>query len=48
VRALDREDAALDDWLRRRVNEAFADPRPSVPARKVFARLCAHHTRRGK
>ncbi|MCC7016393.1 MAG: type II toxin-antitoxin system ParD family antitoxin [Rhodospirillales bacterium] len=46
VRALDREDAALDAWLRRRVDEAFADPRPSVPAGKVFARLRAHHARR--
>jgi len=48
VRALDREDAALDDWLRRRVDEAFADPRPNVPAAKVFARLRAHHARRAK
>ena len=48
VRALDREDAALDGWLRRRVDEAFADPRPNVPARKVFARLRASHAGRAK
>jgi len=48
VRALDREEAALDDWLRRRVDEAFADPRPNVPARKVFKRLRARHARRSK
>ena len=48
VRALDREEAALDGWLRRRVDEAFADPRPNVPARKVFKRLRAHHARRSK
>jgi hypothetical protein len=30
-----------DQWLRRRVDEAFADPRPNVPARAVFARLRA-------
>ena len=39
VRALDREEAALGDWLRQRVDEAFADPRPNVPAREVFKRL---------
>ncbi len=43
VRALDREEAALTDWLRRRVDEAFADPRPSQPARDVFRRLRSHH-----
>jgi antitoxin ParD1/3/4 len=48
VRALDREEAALDGWLRRRVDEAFADPRPNVPARKVFKRLRAHRARRSK
>jgi antitoxin ParD1/3/4 len=46
VRALDREEAAVDDWLRQRVDEAFADPRPSVPAREVFARLRRHHEAR--
>jgi len=43
LRALEREEAALDDWLRQRVDEAFADPRPNVPARAVFKRLRAHH-----
>ncbi len=43
VRALDREEAAVDDWLRQRVDEAFADPRPNVPARRVFKRLRDHH-----
>jgi antitoxin ParD1/3/4 len=43
VRALDREEAALNDWLRQRVDEAFADPRPSVPAHVVFKRLRDHH-----
>jgi antitoxin ParD1/3/4 len=44
VRALDREDAALDEWLRRSVDEALNDPRPSLPAREVFARLRALHS----
>jgi antitoxin ParD1/3/4 len=43
VRALDREDAAIDEWLRQRIDEAMADPRPSVPAREVFRRLRDHH-----
>jgi antitoxin ParD1/3/4 len=43
VRALDREEQALDEWLRHRVDEAFADPRPNVPASDVFKRLREHH-----
>lgn len=43
VRALDREEAAIDDWLRQRVDESLADPRPDVPAREVFKRLRDHH-----
>jgi antitoxin ParD1/3/4 len=46
VRALDREDAALNDWLRQRVDEALTDPRPSVPAHDVFKRLRKHHAER--
>lgn len=48
VRALDREDAAIGDWLRVRVEELFADPRPSIPASDVFKRLRDHHARRMK
>jgi antitoxin ParD1/3/4 len=43
LRALDREESAVDDWLRQKVSEAFADPAPSVPARDVFRRLRKHH-----
>ena len=43
VRALDREETALNDWLRRRVDEALSDPRPDIPARDVFKRLRKHH-----
>lgn len=46
LRALDREEAALDTWLLARVEEAFDDPRPSLPAREVFDRLRAHHAER--
>jgi antitoxin ParD1/3/4 len=48
VRALDREEAALNDWMRQRIDEAFADPRSSIPAATVFKRLRAHHARRVK
>ncbi len=43
VRALEREEAAVTDWLRQRMDEAFADPRPNVPAREVFKRLRERH-----
>ena len=48
VRALDREDAAMTDWLRRNVAEAFDDPRPDRPAEDVFARLRKRHAKRLK
>jgi antitoxin ParD1/3/4 len=43
VRALDREEAAINEWLRERVDESLADPSPNIPAREVFRRLRAHH-----
>ena len=46
VRALDREEAAVNAWLRQRVDESLADPRPNVPARTVFKRLRAYHAER--
>ena len=48
VRALDREEAAVNDWIRARVQESLSDPRPSIPARTVFKRLRAHHARKVK
>ena len=48
VRALDREEVALNEWLRRQVNEALADPRLRSPAKDVFKRLRAHHAKRVK
>jgi hypothetical protein len=35
-------------WLRQRVNEALADPRPNVPARVVFERLRRLHAKQVK
>jgi antitoxin ParD1/3/4 len=43
LRALDREEKALDDWMRAKIQEALDDPRPSVPADEVFERLWAYH-----
>ena len=43
LRALDREEAALEEILRRKVESSLADSRPSIPAEEVFARLRAHH-----
>lgn len=48
LRALDREEAALDAVLRQKVQEALDDPRPAIPADEVFAELRAHHAKRMK
>ncbi|HEY4942491.1 MAG TPA: type II toxin-antitoxin system ParD family antitoxin [Rhizomicrobium sp.] len=46
VRALDREDAAITQSLKQRLDESLNDPRPSIPARTVFERLRKHHVRK--
>lgn len=48
VRSLDREEAAINDWLQQRVDEAFTDHRPNVPSRTVFKRLRTHHSKQMK
>jgi antitoxin ParD1/3/4 len=48
VRALDREDEALRNALSEEIERSLNDPRPSVPAEKVFARLRQRHARRGR
>ena len=48
IRALDREEDAINNWLRQRVDEAFADPRPNVHAQDVFSRLREHHAEQMK
>jgi antitoxin ParD1/3/4 len=48
LRALDREEAAVTEWLRQRVDESLTDPRPSIPARTVFDRLRKRHARSTK
>src|SRR5262245_52667015 len=48
LRALDRQDAGLDDYLRAKVQASVKNPRPSVPAADVFKRLRTRHTRNTK
>lgn len=45
VRALDREEEAVTDWLRQRIEDALSDPRPNISASTVFKRLRQHHAR---
>jgi antitoxin ParD1/3/4 len=46
LRALDREDAALDEILHRKVEASLADSRPSVAAEDVFSKLRSIHAER--
>jgi antitoxin ParD1/3/4 len=46
LRALEREEAALDAVIKARVEEALADPVPSLPQGEVFAALRARHAAR--
>lgn len=39
LRALDREEAMLDEFYRRKIDEALADPRPAIFVEEAFARL---------
>lgn len=48
LRALDREDAMLDEILREKVKASMTDRRPSIPAADVFKRLRARHARKVK
>jgi len=48
LRALDREESALDEVLRRRIAAAIDDPNPSQSADDVFAELRALHAMKSK
>ncbi len=48
LRALDREDDALDELMRLKIRAALDDPRQSLPAKDVFDNLRAHHATRVK
>lgn len=43
LRALEREEAALDAVIKARVEEALADPAPSLAQGDVFAQLRKRH-----
>jgi len=43
LRALDREEAALDEIIKAKIREALDDPRAPVPESEVFARLEARY-----
>lgn len=46
MRALDREEQALDEIMRLKIQEALDDPRPSIDATTVFDRVEAMHAER--
>lgn len=48
LHALDREEHGEDAVLERKVAQALADPRPSIPAEQVFAALRARRAERAK
>jgi antitoxin ParD1/3/4 len=43
LRALEREETALNELIREKVLEAMNDPSPDIPALEVFDRLRAYH-----
>jgi antitoxin ParD1/3/4 len=46
LRALEREEAALDAILKAKVEAALSDPAPSIPQAEVFDALRAAHAKR--
>jgi antitoxin ParD1/3/4 len=46
LRALDREEEALNDFFREKIRESLDDPRPSLPADEVFERIERKHAAR--
>lgn len=48
LRALEREEAEFDAILKRKIEEAMADPRPDLTMEEVRAALEAHHEARLK
>ncbi len=48
LRALQREEAALNEIMRQKIQEALEDPRPDVPIEEAFDRLERKHAARMK
>ena len=47
LRALDREDDAINEIMRQKIREALDDPRPDIDAETVFDRIEQLHAERG-
>ena len=45
---MDREEEALTDFLRQKIQESLDDPRPDVTLEDAFARLERRHAKRVK
>ena len=39
LRALERQETHLDDWMRQKIEESLNDPGPDIPESDVFAEL---------
>jgi antitoxin ParD1/3/4 len=48
LRALDREEEALTEIWRQKIQKSLADARPDIPIEEVFDRLEERHARRVK
>jgi antitoxin ParD1/3/4 len=48
LRALDREEAVLDQIMKAKIREALDDPRPPIPENEVFDRLELRYERMKK
>lgn len=48
LRALDREEAALEELLCIKVRASLANKKPSIPADEVFRRIESRHARKMK
>jgi antitoxin ParD1/3/4 len=48
LRALDREEEALNEVFRQKIQEALDDPRPDIPMDEVFDEIEALHAERMK
>ena len=48
LRALDREEAALDEIMRQKIRAALASDGADIPVASVFRKLRAHHEKRSR
>jgi antitoxin ParD1/3/4 len=48
LRALEREESAVDEWMHAEIQRSLDDPRPDIPAEEVFDRLARKQVSRRK